>query len=190
MPKDDSSRNYATLSVSDVAELLKLTDRQVRNLIQDKGLPAKSDPRGYILDWYAVLDWYVTYRSGQKPGNGGNRRPGNDPEDAEMPAETLDEAILRKTRAEADLKELQLAREQGQVVAVADLERVLSNSNRSIQTQVLALPAGLAPQLIGMEDRQKIHNLLDRECRALLSNLATIDAVRAAGTGRPEDPED
>lgn len=190
MAKDENPRNYSTLTVSDVAELLSLTDRQVRNLIKDKGLPARSDTRGFTLDWPTALEWYVGYRSAQKPGNGGNRRPGNGSDGSEAPEETLDEAILRKTKAEADLKELQLAREQGQVVAIADIERVLANANRSIQTQILALPAGLAPQLIGMDDRQQIYNLIDRSCRSLLTNLAGIDAIREGRSSQPEPDEE
>jgi phage terminase Nu1 subunit (DNA packaging protein) len=190
MPKPENPRNYSALPVSDVAELLGVTDRQVRNWIKDKGLQSKSDPRGLMLDWPTTLRWYVAYQADKNLGNGGNRRPIPGSDGSEVPAETLEEAILRKTMAEADLKELQLAREQGQIVAITDLERVLANSNRSIQTQVLALPAGLAPQLIGMDDRQKIFNLIDRSCRSLLSNLANIDAIRQARTQEPESEEE
>ena len=190
MPKDENQKNYSALPVSDVAELLGVTDRQVRNWIKDKGLPARSDPRGRLLDWPTTLQWYVAFQIDEKRGNGGNRRPNSGSEGSEVPEETLDEAILRKTKAEADLKELQLAREQGQVVAIAELERVLANANRSIQTQILALPAGLAPQLIGMDDRQKIYNLIDRSCRSLLTNLASIDAVRESRPAPPEDEDE
>jgi len=186
MSKPENPRNYSTMTVLDVAELLGLTDRQVRNLIKDKGLPAKSDPRGYTLDWYAVLDWWVEYKKAQKGGNGGNRRPGNETEE---PEETYEEALARKTRAEADLKELQLARERGEVAAIADVERVLTGANKSIQTRILAMPASLATQLLGIEDRNRIFNVLDRSCRDLLTNLASIDAVREARTGQLEDSE-
>lgn len=190
MPKPENPRNYSALSVSDVAELLSLTDRQVRNLIKDKGLPARSDPRGFTLDWPTTLEWYVGYRSAQKPGNGGNRRSGNGSEGPEEPEETLDEAILRKTKAEADLKELQLARERGEVAAIQDVERVLTSANKSIQTRILAMPASLATQLLGIDDRNRIFNVLDRSCRDLLTNLASIDAVREARTAQPEDTEE
>jgi phage terminase Nu1 subunit (DNA packaging protein) len=187
MPREENPRNYSAVSVSDVAELLGLTDRQVRNLIKDKGLPARSDPRGFTLDWPTALEWYVGYRSAQKGGNGGNRRPGSNPEE---PEETYDEALARKTRAEADLKELQLARERGEVAAIADVERVLNGANKSIQTRVLAMPASLATQLLGIDDRTRIFNVLDRSCRDLLTNLASIDAVREARTAQPEADEE
>ncbi len=187
MPKDENPRNYAALPVLEVAELLGVTRRQVYNWIKDKGLPAKSDPRGQTLDWPSTLKWYVAFQAAEKHGNGGNRRPGCDPEE---PEETLDEAILRKTKAEADLKELQLARERGEVAAIQDVERVLTGANKSIQTRILAMPASLATQLLGIEDRNRIFNVLDRSCRDLLTNLASIDAVREARTAQPEDTEE
>jgi hypothetical protein len=187
MAKTENPRNYFALNVSDVAELLSLTPRQVRNLIDDKGLPANRDPRGFALDWPTTLEWYVGYRSGQKVGNRGNPGPGNPPED---PLETYEQALARKTRAEADLKELQLARERGEVAAIQDVEHVLTNANKSIQTRVLAMPASLAPQLLGIEDRTRIFTVLDRSCRDLLTNLASIQAVRESRTAQAEDPEE
>ncbi len=122
-----------------------------------------------------------------KGGKSGNRPAENPPEE---PEETLDEAILRKTKAEADLKELQLARERGEVAAIGDVERVLTGANKSIQTRVLAMPASLATQLLGIDDRTRIFNVLDRSCRDLLTNLASIDAVREARTAQPETDEE
>ena len=188
MAKTDNPRNYSALSVPDVAELLSLDRRQILNLIKDKGLPAKRDPRGFTLDWPTTLEWYVGYKSSQKGGNGGNLRPGSGPEE---PEETYDEALTRKTRAEADLKELQLAHERGEVAAIADVERVLTGANKSIQTRILAIPASLATRLLGIDDRTRIFNELDRSMRELLTNLAGIDAVREARSGRPaEDTEE
>jgi phage terminase Nu1 subunit (DNA packaging protein) len=175
MPKDQNPKSFAALTVVDVAELLGVTDRGVRKWIKEKGLPAKSDPRGFILDWPGVLQWYVEYRMAENPGTGGTRRPETDPD---APLETFDEAMARKTRAEADLKELQLARERGEVAAIADVERVLASANKSIQTLILALPASLTPQLLGLEDRAKVFAVIDRGVRATLGNLASIDAIR------------
>ena len=190
MPKDENPKNYSALPVSDVAELLGVTDRQVRNWIKDKGLPAKSDPRGRLLDWPTTLQWYVAFQMDEKRGNGGNRRPEIGPDGSEEPQETFDQAILRKTKAEADLKELQLARERGEVASIADVERVLVGANKSIQTRILALPSSLAPQLIGIDDRKRINTILERYCNDVLSNCASIDAVREARTAQPEDAEE
>lgn len=190
MSKAENLKSYSSLSVSDVAELLPLKERQIRNLIKDKGLPARSDPRGFMLDWSSTLEWYVQYRIAQKVGNGGNPGPKVGSNHPDMPQEPINEALLRKTVAEADLKELQLARERGQVAAIADVERVLMAANKTIQTRVLALPASVAPQLIGLEDRARIDAILMRTCRDVLTNLATLDAVREVhGAHRLDDDE-
>lgn len=191
MPKTENPKNFNAMGVNDVAALLNLTDRQVRNLISDKGLPAKNDGRGYTLDWFTVLDWWVEYKSAQKPGNGGNRRPGNGPEPPEVPSETITEAILRKTVAEADLKELQLAREQGQVAAISDVEKALASANAATKTLILALPSRLSTQLLGIDDRGRLYSILERETNSLLGNLATVKSVFeiAAKTTVQEDEE-
>ena len=189
MAKVEGTKKYGTLTVADVAELLGVTDRQVRNWIKDKGLPASNDPRGRTLDWPLTLKWYVAFRIEENRGNGGNRRPGNGAAGADIPEETYEEALARKTRAEADLKELQLARERSQVAAIADVEKVLTAANKSIQTLLLALPASLASQLVGMTDRSKIFAAIDRQVRATLSNLANINAIHEARAAEPEEDE-
>jgi Helix-turn-helix domain len=187
MPREENSRNYSALSVQDVAELLGITDRQVRNLIKDKGLPAKSDPRGFTLDWPTALEWYVGYRSAQKGGNRGNFRPGSGSEELD---ETLDEAILRKTKAEADLKELILARERSEVAAIADVEKALGAANAATKRLIQALPSRLATQLLGIDDRPRMYAILERESNALLSNLASVGSVLEVSSSRPAPDDD
>ena len=182
MQKPESAQ---MLTVVEMARLLSVTDRQVRNWIKDKGLPAKKMPGVQRLDGAAVIAWYVDFRLTEN-GNSGNRA-GADP--SGEPLETFDEALARKTRAEADLKELQLARERGEVAAISDVERVLASANKSIQTLMLALPSSLAPQLIGLVDRAKIYAVIDRGVRATLGNLASIDAVRQAHSTQEDDDE-
>jgi len=187
MPKNETRKNFAAMSVTDVAELLGVSDRGVRKWIKEKGLPAKSDPRGFVLDWYATLRWFVAYQIEENAGTGGTKRGKNSPEDE---LETYDKALARKTRAEADLKELQLARERGQVAAIADVQRVLTASNKSIQTLLLAMPAALATQLIGLADRGRIYSIIERAVRGTLSNMANIDAIleaRAMSLGAEEE---
>jgi excisionase family DNA binding protein len=186
MPKPQNAKSYSALTVVDVAELLGVTDRCVRKWIKEKGLPAKSDPRGFALVWSDVLQWFVAYRIAENSGTSGTQRPGSDPDN---PLETFNEALARKTRAEADLKELQLARERGEVAAIADVERVLASANKSIQTLMLAMPSSLAPQLIGLADRAKIYAVIDRDVRATLSNLASIDAVRQSRAAVEDEEE-
>jgi hypothetical protein len=50
----------------------------------------------------------------------------------------------------------------------------------TIKTQILAIPSLLATQMLGLEHHGQAHTILNREMTQLLTNLATIDAVREA----------
>lgn len=173
-------------TVAEFAAILGVTDRHVRNWIKDNGLQTLDLPGVTKLDARLAVAWFVK-KALAESGNSGNRGPNGA---SEEPEETYDAALARKTRAEADLKELQLARERGEVASIADVERVLEGANKSIQTRILAMPAGLATQLLGLVDRNRIFNVLDRSCRELLTNLVGIEAVREARTAKPETDEE
>lgn len=173
-----------TLELEDVASLLGVSERMVRNYIKDNNLPCVGDGRGRRFVWADVREWYVQYRiqlSGSR-GSLGVSVPSAD-------EETLDEAVLRKTKAEADLKELQLARERGQVASVADVEKVLASSTLAIQTQVLAVPSRLATRMLGLQDHGQAVAILEAEMRQVLTNLSTIDAVKERACSAGEGDE-
>jgi phage terminase Nu1 subunit (DNA packaging protein) len=183
MAKREKAKNYSALSVSDVAELLGVTDRGVRKWIYEKGLPAKSAARGFTLDWHATLRWYVAYRIEENSGTSGTGGPKSGPG---VPEETYEQALARRTRAEADLKELELAGKSGEVVAIADIERVYSAAFKSIQTLLLAIPTAVTPRVLGMADRNQVYALLDQSVRDALTNLpgTAAAAIRSATPAR------
>jgi phage terminase Nu1 subunit (DNA packaging protein) len=183
MPRDENPKNFSALTVMDVSALLFVTDRAIRKWIKMRGLPAKEDGRGYVLDWRAVLAWYVKDQA-EECGTGGTAKT-----DPAEPEEDYKDALARKTRAEADLMELKLARERGQVAAITDVEKVLAHANTSIRTLIQAWPAQMAPQLIGLDDRAAAFAILRRECDQLLTNMATIDAILEAGDNARDKSE-
>lgn len=172
------------LELEDIASLLGVSERMVRNYIKDNNLPCRQDGRKRLFVWNEVREWYVAYRidlagsrgslAPQIPVNGDN--------------ESLEEAILRKTKAEADIKELQLAEMRKQVASIEDVEKVLTSANLATKTQIEALPSKLAIQLIGIDDQGKIHGIIQRETFQLLTNLATIETIKDAA-GAVEDGE-
>jgi phage terminase Nu1 subunit (DNA packaging protein) len=169
------------LTVAETAARLLVSDRQVRNWIKDHNLPTGGTPSARTLDWTMMLPWYVSYTISQRAGNGGNLPLGNE-------AESYQDALARKTRAEADLKELELARSRAEVASIADLERVLVHANKTIQTQILGLPSMLAPDLLSIDDQTQIYNSIDRACRDLLSNLASSETLRDPAAAGEDEP--
>ena len=179
----EKAKQPEMLTVVETAERLFVTERTVRNWLKGNGLQSSDSARGRLLDWRMTLAWYVLFRR-EELGSGGNGDSSSEAEDHE---ETYEAALSRKTRAEADLKELQLAKARGEVASIADVERVLAASNLSVQTQVLAVPSRLASQMLGLEDHGRAVAILESEMRQILSNLATIDAVHEANSMQGDD---
>jgi excisionase family DNA binding protein len=168
-------QNLTALDTDDVAALLDVSDRQVRNYVKDKGLPSFDDGRGRRFVWAEVLAWYVRFCA-EKAGSRGSQEQA--PEAAQK--ESFEAASTRKTIAEADLKELQLARERGQVVAIGDAQRMLANLAKAMQTKILSWPTKMAGRLVGLKEREQYRHVLDRESRQLCHDLSTINAKPAA----------
>lgn len=168
-----------SLSAVEVAALLGVTDRAVRKWVQEKDLPCIEGLGIKTFSWPAILAWRekaIREDAGRR-GTSGKFSPGTAPP---ADSESYEDALARKTRAEADLKELQLAKERGQVAAIGDVEKVLAASTKATQTQILALPSRLGPRILGIEDLARAVAIVKSEVAGLLSNLATIDAIREA----------
>lgn len=166
-----ADQNLKALDTDDVAALLGVSDRQVRNYVKHKGLPAEESAHGYKFIWSDVLEWYVLFRL-EKTGNRGTPPP-DDPLEQQ---ESFAAATTRKTIAEADLKELELAMKRGQVVAVADVQRTMANVAKAMQTKILSWPTKLAGRLVGLKEREQFRHVLDRDARQLCHDLSAINA--------------
>jgi len=181
------SENYEALDTETVADLLGVTPRQVRNWAINKGLPFKDDPRGRRFKWREALEWYIVYRT-EKDGSRGSQPPAPDPESNEEQTESLEQATTRKTIAEANLKELELATKRGQVVAIADAQRAIEVVSKNVQQKLLSVPAKLTGRLMGVADRNRIHAILEVEMKQQCTELAGI-SLQANKKPQPETEE-
>lgn len=174
--------NPSSLTIAEAAARFFVDERTVRNWIADNGLPFTGTEKKRRIDWAVALPWYVRYQSA-KTGNAGNGRSAPPEQDLE----TYDEANARKTRAEADLKELQLAKMRGEVAAIADMERVIAAGNLAAQTQMLAIPTQAAAEVIGIDDLPRVTAILTGFIEQALTNLATLNDVRETAGIDEED---
>lgn len=168
-----AAQNYEALDTESVADLLGVSARQVRNWAKDKGLPSKDDPRGRRFIWRDTLEWYISYRA-EKDGSRGSQQSASAPESDTDNAETFDQALTRKTIADANLKELELATKRGQVVAIADAQRAIEVVSKNVQQKLLSVPAKLTGRLMGVADRNRIHAILEVEMKQQCTELAGI----------------
>jgi phage terminase Nu1 subunit (DNA packaging protein) len=173
MSIDDSPIEMTALDVDDVAQLLCVSPRMIRNYIKENDLPCRGDGRGRRFAWPDVLEWFVSYRLGIAGSRGKTGQSRQDKDPVALQLEQMAEN-LRKTTAEADRLELKLAQERGEVVATRDVEASIAKVASSIKTAILAMPAKLANRVYGVKDKGSVRSILDREARDLCARLATI----------------
>lgn len=161
------------MPVEDVADLLGVSAKTVRNWINKLDLPAVDDGRRRVLSWPTTLEWYVQMRI-RKDGNVGNAPPPTDPE---AQTETLDQAETRKTIADADLKELRLAQLRGQLVPADEVGRNVGRVATAIKTKLDGLPNSLALRLVGKSDRVEVQQILQDAMYRIKMELATVGQV-------------
>jgi phage terminase Nu1 subunit (DNA packaging protein) len=162
-----------TVDVTKVANALNLTEQRVQQLVKE-GMPREG--RGQY-DAVKCMLWYIRYLQQAL-------------EKKAVP--TLDggyvgerEERVRLLRADADLREMELAKERGLLVALPDLEAKLTDLVLTTKARIMAIPPRLAPELVGETSRVMIQAKLEKACKESLAYLAR--AVN--GDGNPNPPK-
>jgi len=118
------------LTQKDAASRIGITARQLRELTRRKKVPRNADD---TYPWPAVADAYQKWRAETE-----QRREGPPDFKAEQ---------ARLARARADAQEMQNAVQRGQLVAAADVERLLREPLERVNVIVRSLPSRYAPVL-------------------------------------------
>jgi phage terminase Nu1 subunit (DNA packaging protein) len=100
---------------------------------------------------------------------------------ARLGTEGLEAEQTRLTKAKADLAELELAEQRGEVHRASAVMRVWADNVTNAKTRLLSVPAKLAPELVGKE-LQEIQAKLKTEISEALNELADYDERRIAHT--------
>jgi phage terminase Nu1 subunit (DNA packaging protein) len=109
--------------------------------------------------------WYFA----EKLEQSGRNKPSED-------ADNLVEAELRRTNADARLKELKADEMEGKLVDIAYVERTQAQINSNVRTRLLALPSKLTPQLVGVNSPPKVKAIIERETNQVCEELVKIAA--------------
>jgi len=154
------------VTIRQVAEILNLTPRRVQQLVQE-GLPLKV--RGKY-DQDLCVGWYIRYLQALV-----EKKIILDSGGAVL-ANERDER-LRLLRADADLREIELARKRGQLVAIEDVEHEMTDLILVTKARVLAVGARVAPELVGETSRVMIQAVIEKAHKEALTQLAKGRAV-------------
>jgi len=150
----------STVNVMRVASALNLSEQRVQQLVKE-GMPREG--RGQY-DPVKCMLWYIRYLQQviQKKS-----------------VPTLDggfvgerEERVRLLRADADLREMELAKERGQLLALPDVEAVLTDLVLTTKARIMALAPRLAPELVDETSRVMIQAKIEKACKEALAYLA------------------
>jgi phage terminase Nu1 subunit (DNA packaging protein) len=151
------------LTLQQTAALLCLSVRQINNLV-GKGVIVKhgAGKRSFYV-WADVFDGYLADRVAQLGGRNGHQD-----------ATDLAEAELRRTNADARLKELKADEMEGKLVDVAYVERSMGQINANVRARLLALPSKLTPQLVGIASPARVKAIVEKETNQTCEELVKI----------------
>jgi phage terminase Nu1 subunit (DNA packaging protein) len=148
-------RNFRSEVVSGVeaAAFLGLPERAFYRMVEEGVIP-KAGSGEYILGDVTEAYWQSRFGS-----------------------EGLEAEQTRLTKAKADLAELNLAEQRGEVHRAAAVMRVWADNVLNAKTRLLAIPTKCAPALVG-KSLLEITKELKREISEALNELADYDERR------------
>lgn len=153
----------ATVDVKKVSSALNLTETRVQQLVKE-GMPR--EVRGQY-DPVKCMLWYIRYLQQAL-------------EKKSVP--TLDggyvgerEERVRLLRADADLREMELAKERGLLVSIADVEKEVTDLVLTSKARIMAVAPRLAAELVGETSRVMVHAKIEKALKEALLMLSKRD---------------
>jgi hypothetical protein len=150
----------SAVGVTRVASALNLTEQRVQQLVKE-GMPREG--RGQY-DPVKCMLWYIRYLQHVIEKRSVSTLEGG------FVAER--EERVRLLRADADLREMELAKERGLLLAHPDVEATLTDLVLTTKARIMATPPRLAPELIAETSRIMIQAKLEKACKESLTYLA------------------
>lgn len=144
-----------------LAEFLNLTKQRVHQLVAE-GLPRELRGK-YNLD--KCVRWYIRYLQAAI------EKKAIPLEGDELVSEQHER--VRKMRLDADLKEITLARERGQLVTIDSVEKELSDLVLTTKARIMSVAPRLAPELLGETSRVMAQAKIEKALKESLSQLAS-----------------
>jgi phage terminase Nu1 subunit (DNA packaging protein) len=156
-------RLMATADVGKIANALNLTEQRVQQLVKE-GLPREARGR---YDPEKCLRFYVRYlQKALKKKSVPTLEGGYVGEREER---------VRLLRSQADLSEIELAKQRGQLVAIQDAERAMTDLVLTTKARILAVAPRIAPDLIGVASRAMAHAIVEKGLKEALLSLAKYE---------------
>ena len=156
MPRQKTqSRDFRKIRVtpSEAATFLQVSERTFYRLVE-RGIIPKARDGEYILGEVVEAYWRNQFDT-----------------------EGLKAAQTRLTTAQAELKELELAEQRGELHRASAIAKVWADNVLNAKKKLLAIPTKIPPMLVG-QDVQTIRKKLEQEIKESLRELADYDGEK------------
>ena len=147
-----------TVGLSELAVVLGLTSKQVRNLAED-GIIVQDDKNKYPL--CRNVQAYMTYRSSRAPS-----------EDDLKFEKARRGAELKLRAAKADRASLEAGELKGSMHRSDDIREITEDMLYAIRNGLMALPGRLAVDVVGCRNAAEAYDVIKREAHALMREFA------------------
>lgn len=97
---------------------------------------------------------------------------------SDSPPADLADAEKREAIARAGLREMELQQKRGKLVDAAEVERAQVKAFSNVKTALMSIPTAVARDLVGRDNPIEIQEIIMREIRAALTNLARNGVVQ------------
>lgn len=163
------------VSQRELAELVGLTTRQIRNL-EGRGLPVRAEGNRKLYPVPDAVRWYVDAKAREA---------------AEAAESTpYDEALARKTLADARIQERKLAELDGALVPMALHRQVLTRVAERVAARLRNLPGEWAPRIVGIGSPREAVPVLQSMANSILEDMAGGAEDMVRDPRQEEIPED
>lgn len=165
------------VDLTTIANAMHIGPRRVQQLCKD-GMPKAL--RGQY-DYDACLTWYIRYL--QKALESKSPRTNTGAKDV-----SFAEAKLRQAQADAALKELQLQRQQGEVIEIAAAGKMWADAVERMRSKMVASINASAVKCVGLENIAQSHAVLRSMVNAALTEVESIASyVEDSADQQPAD---
>ena len=97
----------------------------------------------------------------------------SDASPAAAPTSSVVSAVMEHKQLQAEMLRLQIARERGELVERSEVDAAYMTAGRALRDAMLALPARVAQEVVGLTDVVEVRRVLDARVREALDALAT-----------------
>ncbi len=160
-------KHFMEVNQKELAAILGLSDRRIRQLIKDFGLFSAFEAGGKRQRRYNLekcIQEYIQYKISEEMGKGASR--------------DKEEAQTRHEEIKIKISKLKLRKLQQELHAAEDVEDFLTEMLVAFRARLMVIPQKVGPLAADEDDVNKIIDLLEKEVLETLDTLSEYDPLK------------